>query len=430
MPPDVVIVGAGTAGAAAAALLAERGLGVVCLERRPLAEAGARWVNGVPEWMFDDSGIERPRGEELRGKGHAFHLLSGWGPRRLVLRDHGLLEVDMRRLVERLHERARRAGAQLRAGMRVLGFDGERLQTSEGDFAARWFVDASGLAGARLLGQPRVQPRDLCVAAQEVRAVLDREAARAFFDEHRVPAGDTLCFTGIAGGFSIINLRLDHQGLSLLTGSVPAEGTPSGRQLLDDFAAQHPWIGDRLFGGSRAVPLRRPLDRLGRGNVLLLGDAGCQVFSAHGSGIGAGLLAARVLADTLARGGDAHAYGVGWHRRYGGLFAGYEVFRRFAQSLTLDEAERLIDSGLLDEWGARAGLLQRLPELDRAALPRLAAALRALGHNRDLARRLLPALARMLAAQLLYARYPRDPAELARWSRRVAQVLGGAPDPV
>jgi menaquinone-9 beta-reductase len=430
MQVDVVIVGAGTAGAAAAALLAERGFRVVCLEqRRSLAEAGARWVNGVPEWTFHESGIEPPGGEELRASGHAFHIVSGWGPRRLVLHQHELLEVDMRGLVERLHARARRAGAELRANARVIGFDGRRLRTSAGELEARWFVDASGLSGARLLSQPRVHPRDLCVAAQEVRELLDPEQARAFFESHGVRPGDTLCFTGIAGGFSVVNLRLDPEGLSLLTGSVPAEGHPSGPRLLADFIAGKPWIGPRLFGGSRAIPLRRPFDRLGRGNVLLLGDAACQVFAAHGSGIGAGLLGAGVLADTLASGGDAHAYGVGWHRRFGGLFAGYEVFRRFAQRLTPEAAERLMESGLLDEWGARAGLVQRLPALDRAALPRAARAARALASHRDLSRRLLPTLGRMIAAQLLYARYPRDPSRLADFSRRAARVLGGAPDP-
>jgi menaquinone-9 beta-reductase len=113
MQPDVVIVGAGTAGAAAAALLAERGLRVVCLEQRALDEAGARWVNGVPEWTFDESGIEPPRGEELRGRGHAFHIVSGWGPQRVVLREQELLEVDMRLLVARLQQRA---GARAHVG--------------------------------------------------------------------------------------------------------------------------------------------------------------------------------------------------------------------------------------------------------------------------------------------------------------------------
>jgi flavin-dependent dehydrogenase len=425
MRADVVIVGAGTAGAAAAAACARAGLRTICLEQRALKEAGARWVNGVPAWTFREAGFDLPVGEELRGSGHAFHIVSGWGPKRIVLRDHEVCEVDMRHLVARLQNAARGAGAELVSGARVTGFDGRRVTTSAGDFEARWFVDASGLSGARLLEQPRTAKTDLCSAAQEVRAVSDRARARAFFEDNGAAPGDTLCFTGVAGGFSVVNVRLDDEGLSVLTGSIPAEGFPSGPRLLQEFVDQHAFVGARIFGGARAIPLRRPFDRLGHGNVLLLGDSACQVFSAHGSGIGAGLLGARVLADTLAAGGDAHAYSAAWHRRYGALFASYDAFRRFSQRLSGDDVERLMSSGLLDEWGARAGLAQRLPELDRTAVPRLLRATGSLARHRDLARRLAPALARMALARPLYASYPSDPADLPAWSRRAARLLGG-----
>jgi hypothetical protein len=34
-------------------------LKVVCLERRRLDDAGARWLNDVPAWMFDEARIDR-----------------------------------------------------------------------------------------------------------------------------------------------------------------------------------------------------------------------------------------------------------------------------------------------------------------------------------------------------------------------------------
>ncbi len=422
------MVGAGTAGAAAAALLAERGLSVLCLERGSLERAGERWVNGVPEWTFRESGIEPPEGAELRGAGHAFHLVGGWGPRRVVVRDHRVLEVDMRLLVARLQQRARRAGVELLEGVSVHGLSGRTLATSIGDVSARWFVDASGLSGARLLDQPRVASDDLCSAAQEVRSVTDPARAHEFFERHAVPPRETLCFTGIAGGFSIVNLRLDDEGISILTGSIAANGHASGSALIADLVAKQPWIGPRLFGGARAIPLRRPFDRLARGNVALIGDAACQVFSAHGSGIGAGLVAARVLADQLTEHASLEAYAVSWHRRYGGLFAGYDAFRRLSQTLAPHEIEHMLDSGLLDDWGARAGLEQRLPSLGRDALVRVGSFGRGLSKNGALGRRIAVALGRMAAARALYATYPRRPERLPAWSRRVARVLGVQPD--
>jgi flavin-dependent dehydrogenase len=426
MQADVAIIGAGTAGAAAAALCARAGLSTVCVDRRPLAEAGARWINGVPAWSFDEAGIDQPAGEELHGAGHAFHLVSGWGPERIVMTDHEVLEVDMRHLVARLQRMATDAGARLEGEVEIGAFDGRELESSAGTLRARWFVDASGLGGARLLRQPRVARGDLCAAAQEVRAVSDLPRARAFFEEHGVRPGDTACFTGIAGGYSIVNVRLDGDRIGLLTGSIPADGHPSGQQLLDDFVAEHDFIGPTLFGGARAVPLRRPLDRLATDRVALLGDAACQVFSAHGSGIGAGMVAARMLADALSKEGDPQAYAVAWQRRYGGLFAAYDVFRRFSQTLGPDDLERLMTSGLLDEAAARAGLLQRLPALE---LGTLGARLRALLRERRLARKLAGVGARMAAAGALYARYPEEPARLERWAKRASRLLDAAAEP-
>lgn len=421
MRADVAILGAGTAGAAAAFACAKRGLDVICLDRRPLDDAGARWVNGVAAWMFDEAELERPRGDELVGEGHAFHLIAGWGPEKVTMRNHGVLEVDMRKLVERLQTGAQKAGARLIGEARVEGFDGDELATSIGKVSARYYVDASGLSGARLLDQPQVERRDLCAAAQEVRHVRNLDEARAWFVSQGVTPGDTLCFTGIAGGYSIINARLEGETIGILTGSIPADGHPSGKELLDRFVAEHPFIGDEIYGGSRAIPLRRPYEHLGKGNVALLGDAACQVFSAHGSGIGIGLIAARMLAEALADGRGPHGYTVAWHRRYGGLLATYELFRRYSQSLRIPELEAMMKAGLMDEGTVGAGLAQRLPKVTpELALSKLLAAAR----EPSLSLRLGKVLAKGAAAGWLYSQCPEEPVAFEKWTERVARLMG------
>lgn len=423
---DVAIVGAGTAGAAAAALCAERGLSTVCLDRRPLHQAGARWVNGVPAWCFEAAGLEPPMGPELHAADHVFHLVVGWGPRRLSLRGHGVLDVDMCGLVERLQARARQAGATLRGGAPVTDFDGRRLQFGADTIEARWFVDASGLGGARLLRQGPVARHDLCTAAQWVHELADPAGARAWLEQQDAHEGETVCFTSVAGGYSIVSVRVEAAAhgspgtVSLLTGSIPAHGHPAGQRLLDDFVEAHPWIGARRSGGSRAIPLGRPHDVLAEGNVALLGDAAGQVFSAHGSGIGAGLLAAGLLADVLAEGRGPEPYGVRWQRRYGGTFAAYDVFRRFSQRLAIEEVAELLDAGLLDASSSIAALRQELP---RPSPRQLLAQARGLVRSRRLAARFAPVLARMLAAQATYRSYPADPTQRARWSTWAARLL-------
>ena len=418
---DVVVVGAGTAGAAAALLCARRGLSVLCLDRAPLDRAGARWVNGVPARAFDEAGLARPRAPELRGGDEPFHLVAGWGPERVVIERHGVVDVDMRHLVARLQGEARDAGATLEGETAVSGMSEGALHTSRGTVHARFIVDASGLAGARLLGQPRIDPRDLCVAAQEVRRVEDRAAASDFLARHGAGEGHTLCFTGVAGGYSIVNVRVHGDEVGILTGSIPAEGHAPGRTLLERFVAEQPWIGAALFGGSRAIPLRRPWDALARGRVALLGDAACQVFPAHGSGIGPGLVAARVLADSLAAGRGVEGYAIDWQRRHGGLLASYDLFRRFSQGLGEGEVGRMVRAGLLDPELGRAGLSQHFPSPDLWTLPARASALARTGR---LGARLSLVVGRMLAVRALYASYPASKGARARWARWVRRAAG------
>ena len=425
---DVAIVGAGTAGAAAAALCAERGLRTVCIDRGPLARAGATWINGVPAWTFARAGIAAPAGAELRGGAQRFRLMAGWGPRHVIIDDHGVLEVDMRLLVARLQDLARYRGATLVGDTAVHGVDAQgRLLTSRGAIAARLTVDASGLTGARLLRQPRVPAAQLCAAAQEVRGLADAAGMRAFFAAHGAGVDETLCFAGIAGGFSVLNVRCDGDQVSLLTGSIPALGQASGKAILERFVAQQRWIGDRVFGGARAIPLRRPFDRLASsdGRIALLGDAAGQVFPAHGSGIGAGIVAARWLADALADGRGAAGYAFAWQRQFGGLLASYDLFRRFSSTLTVEDLECLIEHGLMDAGLVRHALVQAHAYLPLAAVP---GKLAALPRAPRLAVRLGAVVVRMLAVRALYARYPSDAAKLPLWSRRVARVFGEPAD--
>lgn len=420
---DVAIVGAGTSGAAAALLCAERGLKVGCVERGTLAKAGARWVNGVQAAAFDEAGIARPRTPELLAKGVDFHLIAGRGPQRVVIREHELMEVDMRLLVSRLQREAREAGAEFFEETRVLGVQDGVLQTDAGALKSRWIIDASGLAGARLLKYPRPHRKDICAAAQQVHQLRDPDAAHAFCLAHGARAGDTICFSGIEGGYSILNVRVDlvrEKRVSILTGSIPARGHRSGRAILREFVDENPWIGEKIFGGARSIPLRRPYSRLYRGNIAALGDAACQVFAAHGSGVGPGMVAAQLLAKSLAAGEGLAGYERAWQRRHGGIFSAHALFRYFTETLDAADLARMMDSGLIDAELIAGGLELRLPKPSpRMVREKIPAVLRA----PRLAAKMLPFLGGMGGATALYAGFPRlEPARLA-WSKLIQRLL-------
>jgi len=159
--------------------------------------------------------------------------------------------------------------------------------------------------------------------------------------------------------------------------------------------------------------------------VAAIGDSACQVFPAHGSGVGAGMVAARYLAETVIADRPLHDYAVRWQREKGGLFASYDLLRRASERLSVEDLEQMMTSGLLNAELARAGMEQRLPSMHpaQAAVLAIGAATRPL-----LAARLGAALPKLLAARALYRRYPQSPFELTTWSRRIAAIFGDAPD--
>ncbi len=403
MPYDVAIVGLGTAGSALAFQCARVGLRVLGVDARAFDEAGARWVNGVPAWTFDAASIARPSGEERCAIGLDFHMVAGWGPSRTIVRAHDLVEVDMRHLQRRLRDEARARGAELREGVEV--HDAETLD-------ATYVVDAAGLAGPNLLGRPPLDPEELCVAAWEERRVDDLPAASAFFRGHGVEPGATLCFTSIAGGFSILNLRLHGDAIAVLAGSIPGLGHPSGPELLKDFVAEHDWVGARVFGGSRALPLAPPPVELVRGKVATIGDTARQIHAAHGSGVGQQLLAGRLLAEAIAD-DDLAEYEHRWLRDYGGLLSGMSLFARFSTTLAPEDLERLMAAGALPEGITRRILTQRLPLLGPLELARATAGL---AREPDLARRLLPVVAKIVALEAHHRRVPRH--DRGAWEQR------------
>jgi flavin-dependent dehydrogenase len=271
---------------------------------------------------------------------------------------------------------------------------------------ARLFVDASGVKGILrrqipLLNTlcPAPAREDLCSAAQEVYAIDDFEGAKTFLENSRAEPGHIIAYVGVAGGFSLLRVHVekDLRHVAFLTGTVSHPDLPSGKQLIYDFVRKHPWIGARSFGGSRSIPLRRPYSTLTAPGVALLGDAACQVYATHGSGIGIGLVAANLLAECVSH---AHAqrldigapknlwpYAFEFHREWGFLLHSADFFRRFTQSLSKDDVRRLIASGLISKGIFLDALLQqtakpRLHELPKQVMAGIT--------NLDLVARLAP----------------------------------------
>jgi flavin-dependent dehydrogenase len=222
--------------------------------------------------------------------------------------------------------------------------------------------------------------------------------------------------------------------VGILTGCLADGRYGTGPRMLADLLGREPWIGEPVSTGSGVIPLRRPYARFTAPGLALVGDAACQVFPAHGSGIGVGLVAGSMLAEGVAELDDPGDSGELWARyqapfvaRFGADLLGYEALRRASTRLGSDGVDALVRSGVADARTLLAGLDQRW------SVPRPAEALRSAGrlarHPR-LAAVMVPALARAQALRLHAGRYPPtlDLDALARWERRTTTLLGSLPN--
>jgi digeranylgeranylglycerophospholipid reductase len=446
---DVVVVGAGTAGSACALFMAQSGQRVALIEKQPLARAGAHWINGVPTWMFVQAGLAVPESPEDHGTARTF-VLTGKSERdRLVISPSPIMSVNIELLVMRLHRLARRAGVEFfdRVTIKDLQCENGRPHSlsverrskqnspSQLTFKARLFVDASGLAGAlrKLVPAldshcPPVPSEHLCTAAQEICRVKDRAGAADFLEKHDLGPGDNYSRIGVDGGFSTSTIMLgeDLETVDLLTGGIADGKHASGPELMQQLKAAQPWIGRRIFGGAGLVPLRRAYDRLCSPGLALIGDSACQVFSTHGSGTGAGLLAARWLAEAVAGSDDPGqesgllVYQATYQREFGSVCAAYDVFRRYAQGLSSAAIDNLLSSGILSVDNYRAGLDQTMPS---PKMTDISISLRGIARVPRLAE-LVPLFIRMSAIYALYRRYPRLMQPKPGYSRALQKLAG------
>lgn len=384
---DAIVVGLGSAGAAAAALLSQAGLRVLGLDKRPLDKAGARWVNGVPAWCFLHARIDVPAPPEALGHGGPtrFRIFAEGAPAPVDVDSQPTLHVDMRGLVARLQGEARRAGAILRQGhlvsLRVHDDHCEVVwqgaQAPPCPATASLVVDATGLPCAVARNVPALHrplaPEDTCSAAQYQHRVAHADAARAWFAAQGLAPGDTVAFTGLDGAFSTLTVTLHDDEVGLLTGSIPSQGHASGQAICDRFVREHTWVGERLWGGAGAIPLWDLHKRQGADRVALVGDTAGQMFAAHGSGVGMGILGARALTDALSAGTPGSpqhlaAYTRLVWERYGRLLREAQAVRRLAQRLNPSATRALATLGVLNSRSARAALEQRQADLSAATV--------------------------------------------------------------
>lgn len=449
---DAAVLGAGTAGANAAYQLARRGRSVVLVERRPLDEGGAQWHNGLLDWQVARAHLSLPEPPERVSDTGAVYLFTPDGHRGPAVSRNPVASVDMARLGRRLRALAGDAGVERfeHATDLALTWRDGRLVALDltaapagGDpvplrIEAALFVDASGRRGAlrresAVLRRwcPPAAKDELCSASDSHLRIADTDGAKRFLDRYGADAGDAVNVIGTNGGFSTRSIKVSEgfEHVSVLVGCL-ADGTHgTGPAMLDAVRRDEPWIGEPVQSGSGVIPLRRPYARFTAPGLALVGDAACQVFPAHGSGIGVGLIAGRVLAEAVGGADDPGDEAVLWgyqslfQGELGGLLAAYDGLRRMSSALGGAGVQTMLRAGLVTEQMTRSGLDQRWDSLPVTQLPGMAARL---ARHPRLAAAMLPRLAAAQVAEGMGRRFPGEVDEqaLASWDRRVQRLVG------
>jgi len=304
------------------------------------------------------------------------------------------------------------------------------------------FVDASGVAQALLRRVPALAVdcpvpgrREYCSALAASCSIASAGGALSFLERRSAHPGEAVNWFGVEGGYSTVLLQVDTRlaHAHVVIGVTAGRPYRTATEVFDDLRRREPWLGPRTSSGVRAIPLRRPYERLAAPGLALVGDCGNMVYSAHASGVGMGLVAARALADTAGGASDpgslaaTWAYSAAFHRSVGARLGGMDVLRRLFRSLTGAESDRLLGAGFLAPDATRTGLAlsEPVPSLrDAAWIARAFVRAPALGAK------VARAAVRIPAVMALHKRYPATPDRraLVPWSTAMARIAGVMPD--
>jgi geranylgeranyl reductase family protein len=369
---DLLVIGAGPAGAAAGIVAARRGLKVCVVDRsrfpRPktcgdavsssaagiVAELGAAArFEQAPRARVDGATAIFPDGTRVS---RSYAAAPGWIVARLHLDDllRRALEESGARVVEGVAARALRW-----SGSRCVGADGGAL-----DWRADAVIcaDGAGSLAWTALGRRAPRGRALAISLTAYYSGL-RPAQQPGFGEHyfeaELPAGYGWIFPEVGGHANVgVYQRADRYH----------RADASLAELLERFVARHPerFDGARREGRTRAwqLPLAaaRPPDAAP--GLATSGDAGCLVDPLSGEGIYQALASGRIAGEAVARAlAGRHGFDAGAARRYRFECAravGWPSARRIAVQQAMEllvglELYRHAAVRAALEWGYRRG---------------------------------------------------------------------------
>ncbi|MDR1954755.1 MAG: NAD(P)/FAD-dependent oxidoreductase [Candidatus Methanoplasma sp.] len=289
---DILVIGAGPAGATAARYAAAKGAKVTVIERRSEVGVPVRCGEMMPSNeeianMFRNAGdlaslFDLPKDLRLR-EIIGIKLIDPKGKEKVL--DFTGYTTDRDRFDKYLISQAEKEGAELITGCLFKKIENGKAATTLGEIEYKVIIGADGPGSkvAKALGLPKNKDPYPAVTAQ---AAGDFEPYVKMF------------FGGIApGAYGWIIPKKGQANVGIGFSPKFADGTLS--EYFERFRAKHDLnVTTRLEG--KFVPSEGMLSRVTEGNGMLVGDSAGQVISVNGGGLPLALIAGRVCGEVAA----------------------------------------------------------------------------------------------------------------------------------
>jgi digeranylgeranylglycerophospholipid reductase len=283
---DVVIAGAGIAGASAAYFISRKGFKVLLTDVKPFQRAGDKPCgDAIGKHHLDELGIEYPRNDELEGMVRGIDVYSPSEGMKYRVLGEGF-EVNRVAFTQRFIRQAMDNGAEYLQETQVKDLivkdgvvKGAVLWSREKgswEVATNLLVDATGMSRALIRKAPsewpirdELNPTEMNIAYREIRElkndIEEPEILRIYVSKDKAPGGYWWFFP-----YSMkprtVNVGLGVQG---------GRGYPHPKDLLYTKVLSRTEFHESKIveSGGAAVPTRRPVNTLVWNGIAAIGDA-------------------------------------------------------------------------------------------------------------------------------------------------------------
>jgi digeranylgeranylglycerophospholipid reductase len=443
---DAIVVGAGTAGCLAAKTIAEKGLKVCLIEKKPTEEIGEKVCgDALGEHHLKFLGLEKPTGGELEAKIDGIKIYSPDENTIFTIADKDFIGYLLNRRLfgQWILKKATDEGAILQDNMNfrspiieknaVVGISAKNMKTGKvTEMRSKVVVDATGYFGMVRKQLPVEMGIDREIANQDVEACyreirqLKQETENTryceiYLNQKASPGGYIWIFP--KGGARVnVGLGICMRG-----------NYPNPKEQLYNTAFKKPIFDDSLVltAGSWFDPVRRPLDNMVSNGIMLVGDAASLVNPIHGGGIGpsmlSGYFAGQQIVEALNKGEPTKEALWGYNKRYidtyGKKQGTLDIFKMFLLSCSDEDLNYGMNEKLMTEDDVlKAGMGDDFHLNITETAKRVFRGLRRVGFLNRL--RLTVTMMRGLSAH--YNTYPTSPNEFEPWRLQTVKLIEDA----